>query len=113
MIGFCNLRRSPAVDEQTSIELDIWRAVRVSHSGVHLIGVLPRTLTVRVTTQISCLRPWAREVQTESGRRYTLQSAPTEDDDWRRVIAARALSLEADLTDESVELWQRLLRGSL
>lgn len=113
MIGFHNIRRSPAVDAQPSVELEIWRAFRVSSSSVHLVGILPGTFTVRITTEIACVRAWAREVQTGSGRRYTLQSAPTLDEGWRSVIKARALCLGADLVDESDDVWQRLLRGAV
>jgi len=108
MMGFHNLRQSPAVDEQSSVELMIWRAFRTRSHTVHLVGVLPGTATVRATTQIIEVRLWAREVLTESGRRYTLAAAPTEDDEWLSVIAARTLCLDADLIDVSGELWGRL-----
>jgi len=113
MMGFHNLRQSPAVDEQSSVELMIWRAFRTPSQTVHLVGVLPGTATVRATTQIIEVRPWGLEVLTESGRRYNLAAAPTEDDEWLSVIAARTLCLGADLIDVSGELWGRLLRGSV
>lgn len=103
-----NDRPAPAVEEEPTVQLTVWRMVRAEMGERYLVAVLPSG-SVRTTSALRRIDPVSRIATTSSGRRYELLGRPTEEEIARIKIAAAVVHAGLKTSvDVSEEVWAQI-----